>query len=195
MAHTHQVLPCTSELCLRKCPLRATGGGRYLLPLRRAVALRRPSATSGPRAVDSECLLHPSPSSQAAGRREAGVSVCGQRGWAARPHLSTRRWSSPGEPGSSPAAAAAAAGRHGHVEGGLSAGPTAPSPCRQPLHRATRVRAMAGPQIPQEASSILGACRAPSPTQQAAPAAAAVPADKQAPGLRRWRSWPHRLWF
>lgn len=85
MAHTHQVLSCTSELCLMKCPLRATGGGRYLQPMRQAVAPRRPSATSGPRAVDSECLLRPSPSSQAAGRREVGVSVCGQYGWAAQP--------------------------------------------------------------------------------------------------------------
>lgn len=85
MAHTHQVLSCTSELCLKKCPLRATGGERYLQPLRRAGAPRRPSATSGPRAVDSECLLRPLPSSQAAGRGEAGVSVCGQCGWAAHP--------------------------------------------------------------------------------------------------------------
>lgn len=71
--------------------------------------------------------------------------------------------------------------------------PQPPGLCTQPRHRVTRVRAMAGPQIPQEASSILGACHAPSPTQQAAPADAAVPADKQAPGLRRWQSRPHHL--
>ena len=70
------------------------------------------------------CAPHPPARLQDA--EKLGYLCVGSMAGLPSPHLSTRRWSSPGEPGLSPAAAAA--GGRGHVEGGLSEGPTVPSP-------------------------------------------------------------------
>lgn len=149
---------CPAQVsCVRgKCLLRATGGGRCLHP-RQAGVPRRPSAPSGPRAVDSEYLLSPSPSSQAAGHGEAGASVCGgmwepnppglsggQRGWAAHPsprhlevELAVVAWAA----GTESSCSWRTRARGGRLVSRTrrTHSPLPPAPCRQPHHRATHV--------------------------------------------------------